>query len=122
LDPSISLLVLDIKVLTKSRTVFLAILILCSFHPYAFILFDHSLAEVLLVVLTVLSLAGFLDLWNKRDDEDFTGWKQWGLAILTSFSFSMAYHTRKEGVLLLAPLGLTAIYSLFHRQPWWGRT
>ena len=87
-----------------------------AFHPYAFIIFDHSLAETLLAVLSTIVLAAGIELWNSRDKaSNERGLAPWVYAV----SFALAFHTRREGIVLLAPLILLACWSWKDRAAWW---
>jgi len=87
-----------------------------AFHPYAFIIFDRSLAETLLAVLSTIVLAAGIELWNSRDGASSERrLALWAYAV----SFALAFHTRKEGIVLLAPLVLLACWSWKDRAAWW---
>ena len=88
-----------------------------ALHPYTLILFDWGLAESLLTVLSAAALAGFIELWNCRGPcsrrRRIFAWVAAGLG------FALAYHSRKEGIVLIAPLLLLAAWSILQRRTWW---
>jgi hypothetical protein len=93
-----------------------------AFHPYSIALFDRALSENLMASLVTIALAAFVDVWNFRVDGPRPSTYRQRLSIAVgALAFAAAYHTRKEGIVLLAPLGFLALWSLVHRTLWWGR-
>lgn len=87
------------------------------FHPYSIGFFGRSLAETLLAVMSALVAAAGIELWNSRNEN-------WRLRYRVAFliyvlGFAVAYHVRKEGVVLLAPIALLGIVSLLDKKIWW---
>jgi hypothetical protein len=91
-------------------------LFLC-FHPYSILLFDRALSETLLMVLLTFTLAGLIEVWNLRDAEG--GWRRLSAMVIVSASFAAAYHTRKEGAVMLAPMLVLLAWSAYHWRVWW---
>lgn len=90
-----------------------------SFHPYVISIFDRSLSETLLTVLTAAVLAAGIECWRRRDEGDSTP-RRIALVMYVA-GFALAYHTRSEGIVLLAPLLLLGAWSLYDRRHWWQR-
>ncbi|WP_018604633.1 hypothetical protein [Uliginosibacterium gangwonense] len=88
-----------------------------AFHPYIIIVFDRALAETFLTVVSAAVLAAAIELWNCRDGQ--TTLRGRVALIIYVFGFAVAYHTRKEGIVLAAPLILLAGWSLIDRPRWW---
>ncbi len=88
-----------------------------SFHPYSILLFDRALSETLLTVLMTFTLAGLIDVWNLREAEN--GWRRTLATVIASASFAAAYHTRREGVVMLAPMLVLLAWSAYRWQVWW---
>lgn len=88
-----------------------------SFHPYALVIFDRALAETLLAVLSVAVLGGAIELWNCRGTVG-TSRRRLALAVYV-LGYALAFHTRKEGIILLAPVILLAGWSWLDRRQWW---
>lgn len=88
-----------------------------SFHPYALVIFDRALAETLLAVLSMTVLASAIELWNCREAVG-TPRRRLALAVYV-LGYALAFHTRKEGIILLAPLILLAGWSWLDRRQWW---
>lgn len=91
----------------------------CAFHPLFFVLFDRALSETLLSVLLALVVGSGIEIWNTRHAPTCRRGRlaSWVFVI----GFALAFHIRKEGVLLLAPLFVLAAYSLVRRGEWWRR-
>lgn len=90
-----------------------------AFHPYVIRIFDRALAETLLTVLTAAILAAGIELWRRRDEGDSMP-RRIALVIYVA-GFGLAYHTRSEGIVLLAPLLLLGAWSLYDWRHWWRR-
>ncbi|MDR7376284.1 hypothetical protein J2X19_000942 [Rhodoferax ferrireducens] len=103
--------------LTRSTWTGFVLFAILAFHPYIIRIFDRALAETLLTVLSAAVLAAGIELWNRRAEAPSPGrrlaWVVYGLG------FSLAYYTRTEGIVLLAPLCLLACWSLYKRDVWW---
>lgn len=103
--------------LTRQAWLLVLTFLFLAFHPYTFILFDRSLAETFLTVVSAAVLGASIELWTCRNEPPTTRSR---LALLVYvLGFALAFHTRKEGVVLAVPLGLLALGSLFDRQRWW---
>lgn len=89
----------------------------CAFHPLFFVLFDRALSETLLSVLVVLLVGSGLEIWNTRlDPSSLRGrWASHAFCV----ALALAFHVRKEGGMLFAPLALLALYSWARRKEWW---
>jgi hypothetical protein len=95
----------------------MALFIFLAFHPYVIRIFDRALAETLLTVLSTAVLAAGIELWNRRNQKSSAA-RCWAMLVYVA-GFGAAYHTRSEGVVLLVPLALLALWSLIDRQKWW---
>src|SRR4029434_5316463 len=105
--------------LSRYRWVAVVVFLFLAFHPYGFIIFNRSLAETLLAVLSTAALAAGIELWNCRRLS--FSWR-WTLAVsVYVLCFALAFHIRKEGVVLFAPLILLASWSWIERGVWWTR-
>jgi hypothetical protein len=86
-------------------------------HPYTISIFDRALAETLLAALSAAVLAAFIEAWNCRNGPSkprrYLAW-----AVL-AVGFGAAYHTRKEGIVMVAPLLVLLLWSLAKRRSWW---
>lgn len=91
-----------------------AVLIL---HPYTITLFDRALAETIVTVLTSFLVAAAIEIWNVRDEPPNRR-RVLATAVFCG-GFALAFHARKEGIVLLAPLALIAICSFVQRKTWW---
>lgn len=89
------------------------------FHPYTIAWFDRALSETLMMVLTALALAGFIEIWNCRAMETPSCRRRTLAVWSASLAFAAAYHMRKEGVVLLPPIMLLAAWSWLQRDKWW---
>ena len=81
-------------------------------HPYTFSLFNRALAETLLLVLTTFLSGAYIEIWNCRGNISSLR-RKLAIAILVIGS-ALAYHTRKEGLLLLIPNIILALLFLCH--------
>jgi hypothetical protein len=88
-----------------------------AFHPYVVLIFDRALAETLLTVLTAAVLGAGIELWRRRDEGPSRP-RRAAFAIYVA-GFALAYQTRTEGVVLLAPLLVLGAWSLYDRRHWW---
>ncbi len=103
--------------LTGARWVGALFWLYCAFNPLFFVLFDRALSETLLCVLVVLLLGSGLEVWLTRDE---SGSRRGRVATwLFVVAFALAFHVRKEGVLLLVPLFILVVYSWAGRKAWW---
>jgi hypothetical protein len=91
-------------------------LFLC-FHPYSILLFDRALPETLLTVLMTFTMGGLIEAWNLRKATN--SWRRLVAIAIASVSFAAAYHTRREGVAMLAPMLVLLAWSAYHWQAWW---
>lgn len=92
--------------------------ILLAYHPYSLVLFDRALAETFLTVITVFVLAAALEIWNLRHSSSSKLRRKIAIVVFC-VGFAIAFHTRKEGFLLLLPIFIMAIFSWFSSQEWW---
>lgn len=90
-----------------------------AFHPYLIRIFDRALAETLLTVLTAAVLAAGIELWSRRDEGESMLWRI--AQVVYVAGFALAYHTRSEGIVLLAPLLSLLAWSLYDQRRWWQR-
>lgn len=88
-----------------------------AFHPYVISIFDRALAETFLTVVSAAVLAAAIELWNSRDNR--AAYRSRVALIVYAAGFAIAYHTRKEGIVLAVPLLLLACWSIYDRQHWW---
>jgi len=95
-------------------------LFLC-FHPYSIVEFDRALSETLLTVMTVYTMAGFIEIWNLHIEESVSTLRSMVVIITESVTFAVAYHTRKEGVVLLPPILILFACSLLYWKVWWSK-
>jgi hypothetical protein len=94
--------------------------LLVAYHPYSLVLFDRALAETLLAALSLVVVAAGLELWNLRG-QCTQPLRRKLATVLYCTSFAVAFHTRKEGVVLLVPIGLMAVFAWRGRAAWWPR-
>src|SRR6185436_1080860 len=104
--------------LTGARWVAALAFALLAFHPYGIFIFDRALSETLLTVLCAFALAGFIEAWNCHGAEG-RGARKLIAFIAITLAFAAAYHTRKEGIVLVAPLAILAACSIVNRRTWW---
>ena len=98
------------------------VFVFLAFHPYSIALFDRALSENLVAALVAIALAAFIDVWNFRIGGPQPSQNRQRIAIAVgAVAFAAAFHTRKEGIVLLLPLAALALWSLVHRTRWWGR-
>ncbi|MFZ3281934.1 hypothetical protein [Pseudomonas sp.] len=102
---------------TRWRPAGLLAFVLLAFHPYAIMVLDRGLSETLLGGLTLLTLAAGIEVWNSRKSE--SGYSRKISYVLFVSGFAFAYLTRKEGVVLLAPLIVMLFFSFFYKEIWW---
>jgi hypothetical protein len=102
-----------------TRRAWLAALIFTflAFHPYVISIFDRALAETFLTVVSAAVLGAAIELWNCRDRR--STFRRWVALIVYALGFAIAYHTRKEGIVLAVPLLVLACWSLCDRRSWW---
>jgi hypothetical protein len=103
--------------LTRMAWLTALIFVFLVFHPYIICIFDRVLAETFLTVVSAFVIGAGIELWNCRDQQG-TFRKNSALVVYV-LGFAIAYHIRKEGIVLLVPLGVLAVFSLFDRQFWW---
>lgn len=103
----------------KSWTAVLAFILL-AYHPYSLVLFDRALAETFLAVITVFVLAAALEIWNLRHSTASELRRKIAFVVF-GIGFAIAFHTRKEGFLLLLPIFGMATFTWFGRQDWWNQ-
>lgn len=106
--------------LTRKLWVGILAFILIAYHPYSFILFDRALAETFLAVISVFVIASALEIWNLRHQADNALRRKIAFVVF-SFGFAIAFHTRKEGFLLLLPIFVMAVLSWVRSKDWWLR-
>lgn len=104
---------------TGRRWVGVVFWLLCVFHPLLVVLFDRALSETLLVVLMAAVLGSGLEIWNTRDISSSRRGRF--ATVCFVIALALAYHIRKEGVVLLVPLAVLAIGSWSRRAGWWCR-
>jgi len=88
-----------------------------AFHPYTISLFDRALAETLLTVISAAIIGAGIELWNCR--EACSTFRRRLALVVYIVGFAIAFHTRKEGIVLIAPLLVLACWSLFERRYFW---
>lgn len=88
-----------------------------AFHPYTISIFDRALAETFLAVVCAAVIAAGVELWNCRDSE--AGIRRIVALTVFIFGFAIAFHARKEGVVIMAPLLVLVCWSFLDRQRWW---
>lgn len=85
------------------------------FHPAGITLADRALAENILPPVVALAIALALEFWRTLD-LDIKGPRRWLLGITLAGVCAIAYHTRREGIVLLAPLVVMGVVWL--RKAW----
>ena len=105
--------------LRLTRMAWLATLLFAflAFHPYTISIFDRALAETFLVVVSAAVIGAGIELWNCRE-EGFAYRRRIALVVYI-VGFAITFHTRKEGIILVAPLLVLACWTWFDRQRWW---
>lgn len=103
--------------LTRMAWVAALLFAFLAFHPYVISIFDRALAETFLTVVSAAVLAAAIELWNSRDNR--AAYRSRVALIVYAAGFAIAYHTRKEGIVLAVPLLLLACWSIYDRQHWW---
>lgn len=88
-----------------------------AFHPYTISFFDRALAETFLTVVFAAIIGAGIELWNCRE-QGFTYRRRIALVVYI-VGFAIAFHTRKEGIVLAMPLLVIACWSWLDRQRWW---
>jgi hypothetical protein len=105
---------------TKRLWIAITAFIILTYHPYSLILFDRALSENFLTVILTYVIAGFIEIWNLRLIKN--AWRLRVAYVFTAMGYAIAYHTRKEGIILIIPIAICAIISLLKRKIWWSRT
>jgi hypothetical protein len=82
------------------------------FHPAGITLADRALAENILPPLVALCMALGMEYWQARHAPR----RRWILGVIFGLCCAAAYHTRREGIVLGAPLVLLAVVWL---RPMW---
>jgi hypothetical protein len=103
--------------LTRMAWLAALIFVFLVFHPYIICIFDRVLAETFLTVVSAFVIGAGIELWNCRDQQ--ATFRKNSALIIYVFGFAVAYHIRKEGIVLVVPLVVLAGLSLFDRQFWW---
>ena len=80
-------------------------------------IFDRALAETFLTVVSAAVLAAGIELWNCRDGQ--ARLRSRSALLIYVLGFAIAYHTRKEGIVLAVPLLALTGWSFFDRHRWW---
>jgi hypothetical protein len=102
--------------LLKSVYVGLIVYFYLAFHPYSIVLFDRALSENFLAALTALALAGFIELCSLRESKYILSIRSVIAWISVTLVFAIAYHTRKEGIVLLPPIFFLGCVILFDNK------
>ena len=110
---------LAFAMLYLTRMAWLAALVFAflAFHPYTIRFFDRALAETFLTVVSAGVIAAGIELWNCREG-GFSSRRRIALVVYI-VGFAIAYHTRKEGIVLVVPLLVLACWSWIDHQRWW---
>lgn len=103
--------------LTQKKWLAALCFVFLAFHPYTIAIFDRALAETFLLVGTTFVIAAGIELWNCRSES--STFRRTLAIFLYAVSFAVAYHTRKEGIVLVVPLLAVAVGSIFDRKRWW---
>lgn len=114
---SIGYLSFAIYRLTRINWLASLLFIFLAFHPYTLVIFDRSLAETFLAVVSAAVIGAAIELWNCRDGEYL--FRRRIALVVYVVGFGVAFHTRKEGVVLVVPVLILFIWSLIDRQHWW---
>lgn len=104
--------------LTDKVWIAFLIFVYLGFHPYTVVIFDRALPETFLTVISAVILGAGVEIWNCRDVESTFRYRFAIIAYVVGFA--LAFHTRKEGIVLVVPLLVFACYSWFDRRRWWG--
>lgn len=104
---------------TGKRWVAALFWVLAMFHPLLIVLFDRALSETLLTTLMALLVGAGLEVWNTRSNPmgrrgRFATWT-------FALGLALAFHIRKEGIVLFVPLIVIAVCSWIERRQWWRR-
>ncbi len=102
-----------------TRMAWLATLIFTflALHPYTITIFDRALAETFLAVVSAAVIGAAIEIWNCRNEASVFR-RQVALIVYTS-GFAIAFHTRKEGIVLMFPLLIFACWPLYDFKHWW---
>jgi hypothetical protein len=103
--------------LTRSRWIATLLFVVLIFHPYTVNIFNRALSETLLTVLSAVTLAAAIEIWNCHGAP--IKWRTRGALFAYACGFAAAYHTRPEGIVLVAPVVLLLLWSLLDRRRWW---
>ena len=102
---------------TRQRWVGALIFTYLLFQPFSLVIFDRALSETLVAVLCAAVLGAGIEIWNCRDR--IAPFRRRIALVVYILGFAAAFHTRKEGVVLLVPLIALAAWSLWDRRVWW---
>jgi hypothetical protein len=116
---SIGYLAFALRWFTDNKWIAALTFLLLAFHPYILIIFDNALAETFLTILSATVLAAGIEIWNCRKLD--AGLRHVIAKWIFIIGVALAYHTRKEGIVLLIPLALLAVFSWQQRQQWWSQ-
>ncbi len=86
-------------------------------HPYTLVIFDRALSETLLTVTIASGIAAAIEIWSTRSVHRCR--RRAFATMVFAASFALAYHLRKEGVVLFAPLAMLVVISYLRRDVWW---
>ena len=114
---AVGYLVFALERLTRMKWLATFVFGFLAFHPYAVFIFDRALAETFLTVVSAAVLAAGIELWNCRDGQAKT--RSRAAFVIYVAGFAVAYHTRKEGIVLVVPLLVLACWTLFDHRRWW---
>jgi hypothetical protein len=114
---AVGYLALALVRLTRMACLAFFVFIFLAFHPYAMFIFDRALAETFLTVVSAAVLAAGIELWNCRDGKATL--RSRAALVIYVVGFAIAYHTRKEGIVLAVPLLLLTCCTVFDRPRWW---
>ena len=90
--------------------IFFVILI---FHPYTFTYFDRALSENILTVLSAAIIGSIIEILNNKNKKSYRVWVAY---FIYTIGIGLAFHVRKEGVVLLAPLIILLFAILFFKN------
>lgn len=114
---AIGYLAFALERVTRRTWLAVFVFIFLAFHPYAMFIFDRALAETFLTVVSAAVLAAGIELWNCRFEQATR--RAHAAMLIYVLGFAIAYHTRKEGVVLVVPLLILTCLSFFNRPSWW---